>query len=274
MTWWHALVLGIVQGLTEFLPVSSSGHLVLFQRILGLGDLGVAHAVALHLATLAAVVYVYARDVVRLFAAFAAGLVQWAGRRPPSAWKTPEGRLFWWLAAATIPTGLLGLLGEATVTGLFASLGAVSTFWLVTAAVLLWASGRLRGKRDLTDMRWGDAILIGTFQGLAIAPGLSRSGLTVTAALGRGFDPHEAARFSFLLSVPTIAGAAVLELPAWASSPHPSWPVLGLGMAAAALSGVWAIRTFVATLAGGRLRVFALYLGLLGLFVWGASTLG
>lgn len=274
MTWWQSLVLGLVQGLTEFLPVSSSGHLVLAGRLLGVEDAGVAYDVALHVATLAAVLYVYGRDVAAILGAFAAGLAQWGRGRPATAWRTPEGRLFWMLAAASLPTGVIGLVGEAMFEGLYGSLAAVSVFWLVTGALLFWAADRLEGKRGLQDMRWGDALLIGTFQGFAIAPGLSRSGSTVAAALGRGFDAREAARFSFLLALPATAGAAALKLPDLAASPATPLPVVAVGVAAAAVAGVWAIRTFVAALASGRLRGFAVYVWLLGLAVLGVTFLG
>ncbi|MBE3591088.1 MAG: undecaprenyl-diphosphate phosphatase [Firmicutes bacterium] len=267
MALWQAVVLGLVQGLTEFLPVSSSGHLVLFQQLLGVRGAGVAVDVALHVGTLAAVVWVYGRDLARVLRAFARSLLR-TGRPEPGA------RLAWAVLAATVPTGIIGLAGENVFAGWFGSLRAVGAFWLVTGALLYWAGRRRAGRKGEADITLLDALVVGMFQGLAIAPGLSRSGATIAAALGRGLRPEDAARFSFLLSIPAVAGAAALELPELATSPQAPLPAMALGAAVAAVSGVWAIRYFLRILDRGRLSGFAYYVWALGAVVLGVSALG
>lgn len=270
MTLPEAAFLGLVQGLTEFLPISSSGHLVLFEHLLGVKVPGLTFEIAVHAGTLLAVVWVYADDIGRMARALGAGLaaaLRGGGGRALT--RDPDSRLALLVLAGTVPTGLIGLLFKPTFESLFNSLTAVGAFWLLTGA-LLWftggvAGGRGRGTEVLTP---ADALFVGLLQGAAIAPGISRSGSTIAAGLLRGLAPEAAARFSFLLSLPAVAGAALLDVKdiALGGSPVPL-PTLAVAAAVAAVTGVFAIRFLLRVLAAGRLRVFAYYVWAMGLGV-------
>jgi undecaprenyl-diphosphatase len=252
MTVWEGIVLGLVQGLTEFLPVSSDGHLVLAGALLGVATPGVSVEVALHVATLGAVLVVYGRRL----AALIVGVLR---RRPDDL------RLAGLLALGTVPAGVVGLLFKPLVERAFDSLWMAGAGFLVTGAIL-WSTRRVRSG-DLTAPGAGAAALIGVAQALAILPGVSRSGSTVSTALLLRVRPAEAAEFSFLLAVPAITGAAVLE------SRHIAAGLAGIGIvplavacAVAFVSGIWAIRVLLALLRRGRFHVFAPY-------CWGIGAL-
>ena len=249
MNWWQAVVLGLVQGLTEFLPVSSSGHLVLAERLAGVRTPGVFVEVALHIATLGSVLVVYGRRILEL----ARGLVTGEG---------DHRGYVWLLVLATIPAGLVGVLLNAAIEAAFDSLAAVGAAFLLTG-VILWSTRRLAGTREAPTTR--GAIGIGLMQALAILPGVSRSGSTVSAGLWSGLTPQRAAEFSFLMAVPTIAGAAVLEAKdAVASVGAVGVGSLVLACVVAFASGIWAIRLLVALLRRGRFHAFAPYCGVIG----------
>lgn len=250
MTWWQAVVLGVVQGLTEFLPVSSSGHLVLAERLAGVTTPGVFVEVALHVATLGSVFVVYGRRIVELGQGLLTGN---SGHRA----------YVWLLVLATIPAGLVGVLFGDVVERAFDSLLAVGVAFLLTGTIL-WLTRRAGGSREAPSA--AGALGVGLMQALAIFPGVSRSGSTVAAGLWFGLDAQRAAEFSFLMAVPTIAGAAALELreAAATASTVGVGPLLA-GCAAAFLSGIWAIRFLVALLRRGRFYAFAPYCWLLGL---------
>lgn len=255
MNSWEAALLGILQGATEFLPVSSSGHLVIGQAILGIELPGVAFEVAVHLATLLSVVVVY-RD--RLF-----GLALGAAKRERAAW-----RYLGLLALATLPAAIVGVAFRGVVEALFDSTWVTGVAFLVTGS-LLW-SARSAQRRDESKTLPGakEAGLIGLAQAFALVPGISRSGTTVVVALWLGLEAREAAAFSFLMSIPTIAGAAVLEAPTLLSGAAPvnGAPLL-VGAGLAAIVGVVAIRTFVAVLASKSFHRFAFYVWGLGIAV-------
>lgn len=268
MTLLEAAFLGLVQGLTEFLPISSSGHLVLFERLLGVKSPGLTFEITVHAGTMLAVIWVYADDLRRMAVALGAGLAG-AGRGGRALVRDPDARLALLVLAATVPTGLIGLSFKPVFESLFDSLTAVAFFWLLTG-ILLWIAGRAgtaRG-REAGELTLADALFVGVMQGVAIAPGLSRSGTTIAAGLLRGLAPGAAARFSFLLSLPAVAGATLLDIKdiAVGGSPVPL-PALAAGAAVAAVTGVFAIRFLLRVLAEGRLRAFAYYVWALGLAV-------
>ncbi len=252
MTWWEGLVLGVVQGLTEFLPVSSSGHLVVAEAALGLRTPGVVVEVALHVATVAAVVVAYAGRLRELFL----GLARGAG----GAW-----RFLGLLALASLPAGIVGVLFQDFFEAAFDSVALVGVNFLVTGTIL-WVAGRSRqGARP--EPGPAGAFAIGVAQAIAILPGISRSGTTVAAGIWAGVDPVRAAEFSFLLSVPAIAGAAVLQIPevvAGGGAVAPAGP-LALSAGAALVSGVVAIRLLVRLLARRAFHRFAPYCWTVGL---------
>lgn len=251
MSWLDAVVLGLVQGVSEFLPVSSSGHLVIAQEVLGVEAAGVFFEVLVHVATLISVVWVYRATV--------AELLLGAARGEREAWSY-IGRI----ALATVPAALIGYLLEDEIGAAFDSPVFVGAMLLVTAAFLWSTRAALRRSPD-REVGWGRGFEMGIAQAFAILPGISRSGATVTTALWRGVDPDEAARFSFLLSIPAILGAGVLEL----GGAGAGGQGLALGPAAAAfvtaaVSGVLAIRLFVRMLRNRTFPAFAPYVALVG----------
>jgi undecaprenyl-diphosphatase len=270
---WEVVILGVIQGLTEFLPVSSSGHLVLAQNLFGLNSPGVLLEVVLHLGTLISVIIVYWHDLVGL----CRGLWSLVSNPVPKRWLSQELRLYRrmviLLIVASIPTAAMGLLLEPVFDELFDSLLAVGGFLLVTGGVLWLIAHARPGSRRQLDMGPLDALFIGLAQGFAIAPGLSRSGMTISGALSRGLNRETATRFSFLLSLPAIGGAALLQLKdiigetTQLGSPN----TLLAGFLAAAAAGILAIKLVVGLLQRGKLQYFAYYVWIVGVFtIWRA----
>jgi len=250
MTLWESFLLGLVQGATEFLPVSSSGHLVIGETLLGIRESGVLFEVAVHVATLASILVVYRTRVGDLFMG--------AVRRDPASL-----RYVGLLVVATLPAAFVGLLWEDQVEALFESPVAVGVALLVTGTFLWSSRSALDGAKGPIP-GWGAALLIGLAQASALVPGISRSGATVVMALWLGIEAREAAAFSFLMAIPAIAGAAVLQIPDLAGAGGPTWNELLVGGIVAALTGVLAIRTFVAMLARRSFYLFAPYCWLAG----------
>jgi undecaprenyl-diphosphatase len=266
------VVLALIQGLCEFLPVSSSGHLVLAQALMGLREPEIFLDLILHVGTLLAVVHFY-RWTILAVAAELPGALR-ALPRPSELAKSfrtrPHFRLGALVAIASVPTAALGLGFQDQLAALFGSVRAVGLALMATAAVLI-ATTRFRpGRRTILGMRASDALIIGLVQGLAICPGLSRSGLTIGAALMLGLDRELAARFSFVLSIPAILGALVLSLGQGLGSSF-SPPVLLAGLAVAAASGYLALALLTRLINRGRFAVFAPWCLAAGLwaFFWG-----
>ncbi len=245
MNAWQAAVLGVVQGATEFLPVSSSGHLVIAQTLMDIHLGGVVFEVAVHVATLLSVLWVYRARV----AALAGGVLRL---------EADSLRYVGLLALATIPAVVVGLWFKAPLEALFEAPHATGVALLVTGGLLWSVRGRLatatRSAPDATV-----ALLMGVAQAVALVPGISRSGATVVMALWLGLEAREAAAFSFLMAVPAILGAAVLQVPQLGATSGPGWLPLVAGGVAAAVAGVLAIRTFVAMLAHRSFHLFAPY---------------
>lgn len=253
MGWLESVLLGLLQGLTEFLPVSSSGHLVLAQSLIpGFEQPGVLFDTLLHGGTLLAVVVYFRRDVQAILASLLPG-------GDPS-----RRRMALLLAAATVPTGLIGVVFKAPLEALFHAPRSAAAMLLVTGA-LLWASEVLaRPRMGLEGLGYGRALAVGTAQGLAIVPGISRSGATIAAGTLLGIRGEDAARFSFLLSVPAILGAVVLQLPHVDSLEPARLGTYVAGVVAAFAAGLWAIRFLLTAIRRGRFRWFAVYCWLLG----------
>jgi undecaprenyl-diphosphatase len=269
MTIVQAVVLGIVQGLTEFLPVSSSAHLVLVPWFLGWSfppEAAFAFDVLVQLGTLVAVIAFFARDLLRLIAAAWAGIVR---LRPL---ETPDSRRAWFLVAGTLPAVVAGLALKGIVERAFSNPAATSAFLLVTAAGLALAERARQAARTLDSLTWADAWWIGAAQAVALFPGISRSGATMAAGRARGLDRPEAARFSFLLSVPVMLGAGVLatgDLLALPAARDVSLP-LAAGFVAAVIVGYLSIRWMLSFVARHPLSVFSVYclvVGVAGLAV-------
>jgi undecaprenyl-diphosphatase len=246
----QAIVLGIVQGLGEFLPISSSAHLIVVPWLLGWPDHGLAFDVALHVGTLAAVVYAFRGDWWRIVTSALRGLVH---GRPGEG----EGRLLWLLVLASIPGAVAGLaLGEAAETSLRSPL-LIATTMTVVGTILLIADRQASSGEERRQVSVMDALLIGSAQALAIVPGVSRSGATISMALFLGYRREEAARFSFLLATPIIFGAALTKVPQLlhASGRGP----VALGVIVSGLVGLAAIRVLLAYVRTRDYRVFVFY---------------
>jgi len=256
MSFFDAILLGILQGATEFLPVSSSGHLVLAQHLLGdFEQPGVLFDVMLHVGTMIAVVFYFWRDL--------AGLISSLWRRDDKA-KT-ERRMVGLLIAGSVPTAIIGLTFKDYLIGLFERPDIVCIMLLVTGT-LLWVAERLRQRETTrTKMTLTDAVITGTVQGCAIIPGISRSGSTIAALLLRGVDGETAARFSFLLALPAVFGAALLSAKdiGDAQAAMPLLPCLA-GTAAALITGLLCIHLLMGIIRRRRLHWFALYCWFVG----------
>ncbi len=259
MSWWQGILLGVVQGLTEFLPISSSGHLVVAEAAMGLQTPGVVVEVVLHVATLLAVVIVYWKTLRKL----AVGAI--GGDR--AAW-----RYFLLLALATVPAGLVGVTLQDWFESTFDSLTFVGVNFLITGTVLWSTRGRVgHGERPTVKGAMG----IGVAQALAILPGISRSGMTVAAGMWLGVDAVRAAEFSFLLAIPVIAGAAVLQIPDLSGDTMSivTFPLMA-GFVAALVSGVLAIRVLIALLRARAFHRFAPYCWTIGVITLLFASLG
>ncbi len=262
----NSLMLGILQGFTEFLPVSSSGHLVLAEHLLGFKEAGVAFEVTVHLGTLLAVITVFYKDLLRLIQTFfdlfkprfyTVGLMEQYRRNA-------DLRLMIFLIAASIPAAIVGLAFEDRIEAAFGDPRLTSLMLIVTAAVLaLTALFRNRNR----SLNLGNTFLMGVAQAVAVLPGISRSGSTISAGLYQGVDSNEAARFSFLLAVPAVLGAVLLQLVRVIQNGLGGLTplVLIVGLVSAYLSGLLAIRSLLAVVRRGKLYWFAPYCLLMGI---------
>jgi undecaprenyl-diphosphatase len=261
-----ALILGITQGLTEFLPVSSSGHLVLVPEFFNLSAPTLGFDILVHVATLLAVLGYFIRDVQKIVMSLVAP--SRLSRQDVKYWR----RLFVWLVIGSVPAAIAGFGFGRFFEDLFDSTLAVGIFLLVTS-LLLWgadfALGRVRRESaQLDKMRTADAIIIGCFQALAIAPGLSRSGSTIAAGVFLGFDRPTAARFSFLLSIPAIFGAFLANLGGVGEGfAGASAGAYVTGALAAAVTGFLAVYLLMRYVKKHQFRLFGIYTAVLGVLV-------
>lgn len=267
----QAIILGIVQGATEFIPVSSSAHLVLVPWALGWPSPGLFFDTMLHWGTLAAVLAYFWRDWIAIIWGFFRSLGQagpWSSA-PGGRLADANNRLAWTIILATIPVVIFWFLFEDYFESLFSSPTAVGAFLIVTAAILAISERLGRHRRTLDRITIVDSLAIGLAQAAAIAPGISRSGATIAAGLGRGLTRDAAARFSFLLGTPAILGAGILQLFDLLQGAEAStaWPAAIAGMLMAAVVGYLCIKFLLAYLRRGRLYVFAVYCALVGLTV-------
>jgi undecaprenyl-diphosphatase len=249
----QALVLGILQGLGEFLPISSSGHLIVVPWLLGWPPQGLAFDVALHLGTLAAVLYAFAGDWWTIFGS------AWRGLRQGNPLGTPGGALLARLFVACLPGVAAGLLLEDWADTVFRSPTLVAVNLGLMGFVLFLADRRAApGGGDAADVSWRDALLIGAAQAAALVPGVSRSGATISMALFLGYRRDQAARFSFLLATPITLGAAALKVPDLAGHGANLAHVL-IGTASAGIVGFLSIRVLLAYVKTRDYRPFVYY---------------
>lgn len=248
----HAVFLAIVQGVTEFLPISSSGHLVLVPSLLGWPDQGLAFDVAVHLGTLIAVVAYFRHELTKM-------LIDWL-RSVSGGPGTPDSRLAWGVVWGTVPVAIAGFFVAGPVEEYLRSPMLVAS---TTAGfgILLWlADARGQRLRDEYSLTWPDVMLIGLIQVLALVPGTSRAGITITAGLLLGLSREGAARFSFLLAVPVILAASVFETGRLVVDPAPSdWTGLAVGVIASAVVAYLTIHWFLGWLNRHGMMPFAIY---------------
>lgn len=262
MQFWQALLMGIVQGATEFLPVSSSGHLVLLAHILGIEDPTAtsdlflrSFVTMLHMGTLVAVVVVMRKELVSIF-------------------KNLLGRLTWWILLGTIPAVLFALALGDLIDRLFTTGATLGYEFIVTGVVLLWAVFLKPGTRRLDQLRWTDALAGGAGQAVAILPAISRSGCTLVPMLALGVEREAAIRFTFLLSIPAILGGFALDVKDLLSGGAGVSEFLGagvgnllLGVVAAGVAGYFAMRFMLKLLTRNGFLAFGIYTVALGSFV-------
>lgn len=244
----QGIILGIIQGLTEFLPISSSGHLTLFQKIFGINEGVRTFDIAVHMATLLAVVFVFRKDIWEVI-------------------KKPFSKMSLLIIVGTIPTGIIAVLLKDIIEELLKSGASLGIEFIITGLVLFYAE-RVKSKdKGVEKTTYGDAILIGVAQGIAIMPAISRSGLTIAGALFRGLNREFAAKYSFMLSIPIILLATASDVYDGIKGTEPLgvtfWP-LALGVVAAAISGYFAIKFMLKILTKGSLKIFSYYVFALG----------
>ncbi len=270
MPLFHALILALVQAATEFLPVSSTAHLILTPWLLGWQDHGLLFDIALHLGTLIAVLVYFAKTWVRL-SFLAIGREVWKpepGEIDHDLYENPK--LMWLLVAATIPAGIAGLLLKDYVETVFRSPAVIGVMLIVVGLVMAYADKRANLVRNLDNLSFRDAMTVGCAQALALIPGTSRSGITITAAMFLGITRYSAARFSFLLSTPIILGAglkAFFDAADQGGVPAEMHAAFAVGVIASAIFGYAVIAFFLRYLQTATLRVFVYYRVILGTVV-------
>jgi len=269
MPLYQAIVLALVQAVTEFLPVSSTAHLTLFPWFFGWQDPGLAFDVALHAGTLVAVLLYFIKDWLTL-------VLCGVGIKYPanatSETLAQHRRLFWYMAIGTIPGGILGALFEHKIEEHFRTPVVISLSMILVGLVMWYADAQSRRKRPLEQSNIGDALTIGSAQALALCPGVSRSGITITAGLFRGFTREAATRFSFLLSTPLIAGAVLSHLPSLlklhkAGGMDLPLSTLLISILVSGVGGYIVIAFFLRYLQTHTLKLFVVYRVLFGMII-------
>jgi undecaprenyl-diphosphatase len=249
----EAIILGIVQGFTEFLPVSSSGHLVLLQRIFNVEEGALSFSIALHFATLIAVVVVYRNKIFSML-------------------RNPFSKLPVYIVIGTIPIAIIGLLFHDLIESLFETGATLGVGFIFTGLILMYAESAGRKNREIEDMKVKDPLIIGTAQAIAMLPAVSRSGMTISGALMLGIERKTAADYAFLLSIPAILAAVAKDLYKVIKTGESSLTAVGtlpvaLGILFAAISGFIAVKGMINLIQKGRLRYFSYYLWGLGALV-------
>ncbi|AWL11099.1 Undecaprenyl-diphosphate phosphatase [Saliniradius amylolyticus] len=254
------VLLALIQGITEFLPISSSGHLLLPAVLLGWQQQTLAFDVAVHVGSLLAVVIYFRQDIVSMTRAWFGSVLK--------GQNTDDSRLAWWVVVATLPAVVAGFLGKAFIEH-YARAGIVIAVTTIVFGLLLWyADVRARQNKDLVDLTWKSALFVGLMQVLALIPGTSRSGITMTAGLMAGLNRESAARFSFLLSIPTILGAGLLlTLDLLEAGDAVDWQAIFYGVALSFISAYLCISLFLAWISRIGMLPFVLYRLILGVVI-------
>ena len=268
----QGIIIGIVQGLTEFLPVSSSAHLVFIQNLLGV-ESSLAFDTFLHLGTLIAVLWFFRYDIIKMLKSWILSLediIQ--GRFKEGFYEDPYKRLAWYVILATIPVALVGVLFEDAVDSLFAGALYVPAFFLFVTGTILYLSQRMSsGNINMNNISKKEALWMGLGQACAILPGLSRSGTTIAAGLTIGLEKEFAAKFSFILSIPAILGAFVLQVKDIGGALNVNFLPVMLGFVASIIAGYLAIKWMLDLIKNRSLDIFAYYCWVVGIVVFVGS---
>jgi len=253
MSWIEAIILGIVQGFTEFLPVSSSGHLVLLQKIFNVEEGALSFSIALHFATLIAVVVVYREKIFAML-------------------RSPFSKLPVYIVIGTVPIAIIGLLFHDLIESFFETGATLGVGFIFTGLVLMYADSAGEKRKTIEDMKVKDPLIIGTAQAIAMLPAVSRSGMTISGALMLGIERKTTADYAFLLSIPAILAAAAKDLYKVIKTGESALNTIGvlpvaLGMLFAAVSGFIAVKAMISLIQRGKLRYFSYYLWGLGALV-------
>ena len=270
MTYFQAIILGLAQGLSEFLPISSSGHLALLQYFFNVSAENVLpFAVLLHLGTLVSVFIVYWKDIVELVKELGAVIRDIFTGKGLRINANPTRRLGFMIIVATIPTAIIGLLFNDAFAALYLSLTAIGTGLLITGTILFVAERMGKSNKTVKQMKFRNAVFVGVMQGIAICPGISRSGSTLFGGLISGLNKEFAVKFAFLISIPSILGSVIMEAPnAFEAGMDMSLigPVIA-GVIVSALSGLFAIKAMIKLVSNRKLIGFSFYTWALGIAV-------
>ena len=276
MTYLQAAILGIVQGLAEFLPISSSGHLALLQYFFGVeADSVLLFTVMMHVGTLVSVFIIYRKDIWALILELIDTIKDLCTGKGPRIDSSPMRRMGFMIIVATIPTALIGLIFEDFFESLYASIVSIAIGLIFTGIILFVAERMGKSDKGPMEMKWRHAIFIGIMQGIAICPGVSRSGSTLFGSLISGLKREFAVEFVFLISIPSILGSVVMEMPkALAEGMDASMvgPLI-LGVILAALSGIFAIKAMIKVVSNKRLIGFTIYVWIVAACVLAYSLL-
>lgn len=264
----EAIVLGLVQGLSEFLPISSSGHLAVLQSLFEINeDKVIFFAVLLHIGTLVSIFVVYHKDIYalikELFLLFK-DIFTGKGLRIK---ERPIRKLGIMIIVSSIPTAIMGILFSDYIDKIFGSLTVIAICWIITGFILLFSEKLKNNKKEIESMKYRNAIFIGICQGFAIMPGISRSGSTIVGSLVTGLKREFAVEFAFLISIPAILGSAILEFPKAIKAgiePSTIGPMI-VGFLVAAISGYFAITTMIKIVSKHKMRYFSYYVWIIGL---------
>lgn len=272
MNIFQGIIIGIVQGLTEFLPVSSSAHLIFIQKLLGV-ESSLAFDTFLHLGSLLAVLIYFRADIYKMIWAWLLSVGDILQHRfKEGFYSDPYKRLSWYVILATIPVGIAGVFFESQVDALFAGALYVPGFFLFVTGTILYLSQRMAsGQIDMSRMGWFQSLFMGLGQACAIMPGLSRSGTTIAAGLVMGLDKEFAAKFSFILSIPAIFGAFIVQLKDIGLSMSGDGAAIILGFVAAFISGYFAIKWLIDLIQNKSLDIFSCYCWIVGIIVFMGS---
>ena len=283
MNFIQSIIMGIVQGVTEFLPVSSSGHLAIFKHILNVEtDTGILFDILLHIGTLIAIFAVYFKDIKELFiegcrliADLVMNLITWCqnlaskGERRPyrKLVGTTNRKFVVLIILSTIPTGIIGVIGGNIVEVASETLIVPGICLLMTSMLLLIADSKKTGRKRIRSVTYTNSFVLGICQGVATLPGLSRSGTTITACLLSDFEKNLAVKYSFIMSIPAVLGAAVLELKdiGKVSIGAGEWASYIVGMAIAAVVGYICIKTMLVVVRKKKFKGFAIYCAIVGI---------